>query len=330
MSRPSVAIVIPCYNAAPFLRETLDSTLRQTYKPAEVILVDDGSTDDSAAIAESYGPPVRVIRQRNQGESVAMNVAIAATTCSHIVFLGADDVLSPDLLASQAAAIEHVPNGVACTGFAFFMDDVKNAFNVNMPRVRDFLPGIISANLAPASCWMTPRELLIQAGCYHTSQQYFEDWDLWWRVALTGAQYVPVEMVGFFYRQHQRSQLASLAAAERAYGHAWLMERMCREFLDRDDLLKAYGQTLFWESLSALRASRSCGVSWDRLRLLTNMIEEVVRRDLGEGSSSRMITAVRRLGVRRTETLRVLLGGKDKAPSYRAPWLQTTTAQVGA
>jgi hypothetical protein len=60
------------------------------------------------------------------------------------------------------------------------------------------------------------------------------------------------------------------------------------------------------------------------------MIEEVVRRDLGDGPSSRMMTAVRRLGVRRTETLRVLLGGKDKAPSYRAPWLPTTAAQVGA
>jgi len=68
----SVSIVIPCYNAAPFLREALDSTLRQTVPAAEVILVDDGSTDDSAAIAESYGPPVRVIRQANQGVFVIL------------------------------------------------------------------------------------------------------------------------------------------------------------------------------------------------------------------------------------------------------------------
>ena len=73
----SVDLVIPCYNGAAFLKETLDSTLAQTRQPLEVILVDDGSTDDSAAIAASYGPPVRVLRQPNQGESVAMNRALA-------------------------------------------------------------------------------------------------------------------------------------------------------------------------------------------------------------------------------------------------------------
>ena len=59
----TVSVVIPCYNAAPFLRETLDSVLAQTHPALEVIVVDDGSTDDSSAITESYGPPVRVIRQ---------------------------------------------------------------------------------------------------------------------------------------------------------------------------------------------------------------------------------------------------------------------------
>jgi glycosyltransferase involved in cell wall biosynthesis len=283
--------------------------------------VDDGSTDDSAAIADSYGPPVRVIRQANQGESVAMNAGIAAATSTHIVFLGADDVLSPDLLEAQLRAIDGAPDAVACTGFAFFLDDVKNAFNATLPKARAFLPDIISANIAPASCWMTPRHVLIQAGCYHTSQQYFEDWDLWWRVALTGAPYVPVPMVGFYYRQHIRSQLATLAAAERAYGHAWLMERMCREFLDRGDLLAEHGETLFWAAMSAVRASRSHGVAWERLELLTNVIEALVRRHPAALARSRSARMVRRAGVRRAETLRVLFTGKDQAPSYRAPWL---------
>lgn len=69
----TVSVVIPCYNGAPFLRETLESALNQTHPPLEVVVIDDGSTDDSAAIAESFGPPVRVIRQENQGESVARN-----------------------------------------------------------------------------------------------------------------------------------------------------------------------------------------------------------------------------------------------------------------
>ena len=73
----TVSIITPCYNGAPFLHATLQSALAQTHAPLEVIVVDDGSTDESAAIAEAFGTPVRVIRQANQGESVARNRALA-------------------------------------------------------------------------------------------------------------------------------------------------------------------------------------------------------------------------------------------------------------
>jgi glycosyltransferase involved in cell wall biosynthesis len=97
------SVVIPCYNAAPFLRETLDSVLAQTCAPLEVLVVDDGSTDESAAIAESYGPPVRVIRQANQGESVARNRGIDEARGDWIAFLDADDVWKPEKLEKQLA-----------------------------------------------------------------------------------------------------------------------------------------------------------------------------------------------------------------------------------
>jgi glycosyltransferase involved in cell wall biosynthesis len=82
-----ISVVIPCFNGAQFLRETLESVRHQTYPAHEVIVVDDGSTDDSAAIA---GPPVRVIRQTNQGESVARNRGIDEATANWIAFLDAD------------------------------------------------------------------------------------------------------------------------------------------------------------------------------------------------------------------------------------------------
>jgi len=103
---PTVSVVIPCYNAAPFLRETLDSVLSQTQPALEVIVVDDGSTDDSAAIAESYGPPVRVIRQANGGESVARNRGIEEAKGDWIAFLDADDVWKADKLERQLAAVD--------------------------------------------------------------------------------------------------------------------------------------------------------------------------------------------------------------------------------
>jgi glycosyltransferase involved in cell wall biosynthesis len=101
-SSQTISVVIPCYNGAKYLREALDSVLAQTLPPLEVIVVDDGSTDDSAAIAESFGPPVRVIRQSNQGESVARNRAIGEAKGEWVAFLDADDLWLPEKLAEQA------------------------------------------------------------------------------------------------------------------------------------------------------------------------------------------------------------------------------------
>lgn len=102
---PTVSVVIPCYNASGFLRETLDSVLAQTEPALEVLVIDDGSRDDSAAVAESYGAPVRVIRQENQGESVARNRGIEEARGEWIAYLDSDDLWEPTKLARQLAAI---------------------------------------------------------------------------------------------------------------------------------------------------------------------------------------------------------------------------------
>ena len=106
-----ISVVIPCFNGAAYLRETLNSVLAQTHCPCEILVVDDGSTDDSATIAESFGPSVRVIRQSNQGESVARNRGIDETCSEWIAFLDADDVWLPTKLQQQVKVIEP---GVVC------------------------------------------------------------------------------------------------------------------------------------------------------------------------------------------------------------------------
>ena len=195
----AVSIIMPCHNGAPFLRETLQSALNQTHAPLEVIVVDDGSTDDSTAIAESFGPPVRVIRQRNLGESVAQNVGIAAAWGDYLVFLDADDLLAPATLETQIEQLRDGVRGVTCAGHAAFTDDPRKPIRITMAPLHGWLPEIIHQNLGPPGCWMVSKEVILQAGCFHAPMRYFEDWDLWWRVALTGTTYVPVPMVGFLY-----------------------------------------------------------------------------------------------------------------------------------
>jgi len=130
---PSISVVMPCYNGAKFLRETLDSVRAQTYQAVETIIVDDGSTDESAAIAESYGPPVRVIRQPNQGESVARNRGMQEAKGEWIAFLDADDSWLPSKLEEQVQGMTPQFDAV-CTG------NVTATPNANGQKDRTYTP----------------------------------------------------------------------------------------------------------------------------------------------------------------------------------------------
>jgi glycosyltransferase involved in cell wall biosynthesis len=133
---PTVSVVIPCYNAACFLHETLASVLRQTHPPLEVIVVDDGSTDNSAAIAESFGPCVRVIRQKNQGESVARNRGIDEAKGDWIAFLDADDFWEPTKLERQLGVID--PEVMCVHTNLYWIGARKGVFDASLvpPEVR--------------------------------------------------------------------------------------------------------------------------------------------------------------------------------------------------
>jgi glycosyltransferase involved in cell wall biosynthesis len=99
----TVACVVPVHNGERYLAQTLRSILAQTLRPAEVVVVDDGSSDDSAAIAQSFGDPVRVIRQEHRGPASARNRGVAEAHSELVAFLDADDLFHPRKLERQAA-----------------------------------------------------------------------------------------------------------------------------------------------------------------------------------------------------------------------------------
>ncbi len=129
-----VSCVIPCYNAAPWLRETLDSVLSQSYPPLEILLVDDGSTDASAAIAASYGSRVQVIRQANRGESVARNRGIDEARGQWVALLDADDRWEADKLEKQWAATAESSELVCVYTDAFAFDDRGWRYDIVRPE----------------------------------------------------------------------------------------------------------------------------------------------------------------------------------------------------
>lgn len=114
MPGPSVSILIPCYNSAPYVEAALDSVLAQTFKDLEVIVVDDGSTDGSADIIETFASRgVKLIRQENAGAAAARNRAFAASSGSAVIYFDADDVMGDRHISSLQAAISDAPRCVA-------------------------------------------------------------------------------------------------------------------------------------------------------------------------------------------------------------------------
>src|SRR5690349_4880587 len=106
-----VTIVIPCFNYSQYLGKAIRSVQAQQYSPFEIVVVDDGSTDESATVAKRAG--VRLIQQRNAGLGAARNAGLAAASGEFVIFLDADDELLPDALASGVAALRAQPS-ISC------------------------------------------------------------------------------------------------------------------------------------------------------------------------------------------------------------------------
>lgn len=114
MADEAVTVVIPAFNAAPFIGDAVESLLSQTLRPAEVLVLDDGSTDDTCAIVERYGPPVALIRQQRAGKSATRNHGLDLARHRYVAFLDADDVSAPTRLERQVAALTARPGAAAC------------------------------------------------------------------------------------------------------------------------------------------------------------------------------------------------------------------------
>ena len=114
MTDPSISVIVPCYNGRRYLAEALDSVLTQTHRALEVIVVDDGSTDDSPRIAQGYGNRVSLVQQSNAGPAAARNAGIARATGDLLAFIDQDDLWLPDKLAIQCVAFRDDPSLDLC------------------------------------------------------------------------------------------------------------------------------------------------------------------------------------------------------------------------
>lgn len=191
MPSPLISIIIPVYNGSRYMREAIDSALNQTYKHKEVIVVDDGSNDDSWQIIESYGQKIRAFKQKNGGVSTALNLGIKQAKGEYISWLSHDDVYTPDKLSKQVEALNGLP--AKEKGKTILFSNYKiidsNSKVIEIPaieKVHDLSK--FSCSLYPVlkgliyGCTLLiPKKCFIENGYFDPALRTSQDYDLWFK-----------------------------------------------------------------------------------------------------------------------------------------------------
>ena len=209
--------MIPAYNAAPYVQQAVDSVLRQTYPDVEVLVVDDGSTDDTAARLATYGERIRVVRQANAGVARARNAGTASARGRYVAFLDADDIWQPEKIHEQLDALARAPGHRACySAFSSVSSDLMPRPVSRTPRQGVLLEDLLFLGnvVGTPSTVVCERDLLLEVGGFDPALSTGADWDLWLRLALrTGFEYIDEPLVT--YRIHAANMSRDVAALER-------------------------------------------------------------------------------------------------------------------
>jgi glycosyltransferase involved in cell wall biosynthesis len=186
-----VSVVIPTYNYAHYLREAVDSVLSQTYPAVELIVVNDGSTDNTREILDSYGDRILAVHQENQGLSAARNTGIRKASHDFVAFLDADDVWEPDKLACQMARFADLPPEyglVACDRGVIYRDGQRHPEEIAFRKTKQTDGEITAVDLLTRSRF-SPSSVVARRACFDncglfdTSLRSTEDRDMWIRIA---------------------------------------------------------------------------------------------------------------------------------------------------
>jgi glycosyltransferase involved in cell wall biosynthesis len=185
---PDVTVIIPAYNSAELIRGSIDSALRQRDVTCEVIVVDDGSTDETWSVLQSYGARVRSIRQPNQGAYVARNNAAAVSTGEWLAFLDADDEWAVDKLTKQLQLA--APDVGLIYSDCANLDDAgrvtgrtSDAATLAQGKIFDQL---LTNNFLSTSTVLIRRTVFEELGGFATEIKGCADWDMWLRYAASG------------------------------------------------------------------------------------------------------------------------------------------------
>jgi glycosyltransferase involved in cell wall biosynthesis len=262
---PLVSIIIPVYNSSSFLAETIQSAIVQTWPNKEIIIVDDGSTDNSVEIAKKFeGNYISVVRQENQGASAARNHGLRKANGKYIQYLDADDLLSPQKIELQVNVLEKHPFCVAIGPSIHFYSKngqvseiPKQNFFIKFNTPKDFVKILFgetkeqSGTMVEIHSWLTPKAILDKIGPWKESLSVDDDGEYYLRVALASSQIIYVEKASVYYRKHFGQMSLSSGAKYRkgmlsAVNSIEMKRKLLMDNFSKESLVNLLAR-LYWE-----------------------------------------------------------------------------------
>lgn len=286
MSAAKVSVLIPCYNAASYVAATLDSVFAQTWPNIEVIVVNDGSTDNSLDILNGYArPELRIVTQVNKGQTAALNRCLAHASGDYIQFLDADDLIAPDKIALQIARLEKAPGCIATSEWGRFYTTPDSTVFEATDVQKDLQPLDWLASgmemMFPAM-WLTPRSVVEKAGPWREDLTLNNDAEYFTRVVLAAECVLFCEGARSYYRSGVPGSL-SQSRSPQAWTSQLKVIEACQDLIlgreDSDRIRKVFA--IKWQQLAHSAYPYSPDLAADALRRARALHDIRIRPDGG-------------------------------------------------
>jgi glycosyltransferase involved in cell wall biosynthesis len=220
--QPLVSIIVPSHNYGAFLAESIESALSQTYSRVEVIVIDDGSEDNSSEVAGRFSDRIRLITQENQGLVAVLNRGLREANGTYVTVLSADDMFQPQYVERLMQALaDHPTAAYAYSAMEYF------GARTGILRAEPYSTALLLAGNTINACGLMLRADALAVGGFNAQLEVtaFEEWDFWLSMLEHGRRGVAVDEPLLRYRQHSGPSRNPAKTAEKREG-ARLMQRL--------------------------------------------------------------------------------------------------------
>ena len=254
---PLVSILIPCYNAERWVKQCIESALAQTYPSKEVIVADDGSTDGTLEVLESFGDKIQVLQTGHAGANVARNKLVAASRGDWLQFLDADDYLLPEKIADQIQLVDQLNQAVDLVYSPLILRyearDVEEA--VHIEERADPALNFIRWEPFGTLCLLLRKEAVLDSGGWKEDQPCCQEHEIILRFILNGKRFALVNKPNSVYRHHSSETISKKDPLRVVHQRMALTDRLEQHLNTTGQMTRAHENALYVARMESARSA---------------------------------------------------------------------------